>query len=127
MDWVIFDSHKLPVKIALTEEEQVKGLMWQTDPQPMAFPSELRPKKFWMMNCPVPLDIIFCANNKVIDIKKGQPYSVETVGPDSPSDLVVELAGGMVDKLGIKIGTKIELCYSITSLARSYSNFLSQG
>lgn len=127
MDWALFNSHKLPVKIAITEEEQVKGLMWQVNPQPMAFPSDLRPKKFWMANCPVPLDIIFCANNKVIDIQKGVPYSLENVGPSQASDLVIELVGGMANQLGIKIGTEVKLQYSITSLASGYEHFLSQG
>ena len=108
---IVLGDNRFPTKIALTEEEQRRGLMWAEWPPPvMTFPYNgpgLR--KFWMKNTVSPLDIVFCRNNRVIGIYKGEPMSTSLIGPDSLSDMVVELPAGTARKLGITIGSEASL------------------
>jgi uncharacterized membrane protein (UPF0127 family) len=92
--------------VAVTESEQCKGLMYQKWPPPiMAFPyKRAATRRFWMKNVITPLDIIFCRANCIVGIFKGEPFSTELVGPNEPSDLVVELPGGTAAKLGLVVG-----------------------
>lgn len=109
--------------VAITEEEHSTGLMWKKAPTPiMSFPYD-KPDihKFWMQNTIVPLDILFCRSNKIIDIKKGSPFSVDLLGPDKLTDLIIELPLGNVEKYNIAIGQKVDLKYSIITLAKKYS------
>lgn len=128
MDKIIIGNYELPTLIALTEEEQKMGLMGRTWPPPiMAFPyNSARIRKFWMKNTISPLDIIFCRAGTVLSIINGEPLSLNHVGPDEPSDLVIELPKGMAKKLGVTVGTKTKLVYGLFTLARSYEMKLSK-
>lgn len=119
MDKVILNNKEYPVTIAITDEEQMRGLMYRTSPVPvMAFPFvQSKPTKFWMKNTYVPLDIIFCNAGKVISSYYGVPLSDKLVGPDRPTDLVVEFPAGMVKA---EPGDRMELIYSVRTLARWY-------
>jgi uncharacterized membrane protein (UPF0127 family) len=91
--------------LALSYDEQCKGLMYEPFPPPiMSFIYE-EPKlnKFWMKNTPSPLDIVFCCNGKITQICKGEPYSTFTIGDDSLSDMVIELPYGTIKDSGIKL------------------------
>jgi len=92
--------------VAVTEEEQSNGLMYQKWPPPiMSFPyKRATPRRFWMKNCGTPLDIVFCRGNCVVGIFKGEPFSTKLVGPDEPTDFVVELPAGKAASLGLAIG-----------------------
>ena len=92
--------------VAVTEDEHRKGLMYQNWPPPiMVFPYKRAEKRrFWMYNTPTPLDIIFCRANCVIGIFKGEPFSTKLVGPEEPSDFVVELPAGTAASLGLSVG-----------------------
>jgi uncharacterized membrane protein (UPF0127 family) len=127
-DFVLIKNYKLPIKIAITEEDHRNGLMWHSWPPPaMAFPydkNEIR--KFWMKNTPCPLDILFCIDDKIAEICDGRPYDQSHVGPDIPTNLVVELPKGLSNKLGgLKFGDEIKLNYSVETLAKllEYKNF----
>lgn len=128
MDRIIFDNHILATLIALTEDEQRIGLMKRAWPPPvMAFPYEKAGvRKFWMKDTISPLDIVFCREGRVVSIVTGEPLSLKHVGPDIPSDLVVELPKGTAEKLGIVLGTKTRLVYGLLSLARKYELNLSK-
>lgn len=97
--------------LAISEEEQMHGLMHQEWPPPvMSFVyAAPRVNKFWMKNTPSPLDIIFCADGRVKEICKGEPYSTAMVGGDQPTDLVIELPYGTVEAVGIKLWHKVGL------------------
>ena len=71
-----------------------------------------------MKDTPSPLDIIFCKKGKIIDICKGVPFSTESVGPNEPSDMVIELPFGHAIKFKIKLGDKVELLKD-SSISRS--------
>lgn len=92
--------------VAITEEEHRHGLMFQTWPPPiMVFPyKKAATRRFWMKNTPTPLDIVFCKNNSVVGIFKGEPLSTTLIGPNEPSDLVVELPAGTAARLGLTVG-----------------------
>lgn len=92
--------------VAVTENEQCQGLMYQKWPPPiMAFPyRRAAPRKFWMKNTMTPLDIVFCRGSCVIGIFRGEPFSTKLVGPNEPADFVVELPAGTVANLGLSIG-----------------------
>lgn len=119
-DKVVFGNRQIPTLIALTEEEQARGLMFKKWPPPiMSFPyDEAKIRKFWMKNTISPLDIVFCRASKVVSIIEGKELSLNFVGPDEPSDLVVELPRGTAADLGIAVGTEVRLIYGLFSLAK---------
>lgn len=118
-DEIVIGEHSLPTLIALTEEEQRRGLMGKQWPPPiMCFPSAPTFRKFWMANTPSPLDIVFCRNSSVISIHRGVPFSTTQIGPNEPSDLVVELPAGTVSDLGIHVGDSVTLRLGVDTIAR---------
>lgn len=102
--------------VAITYDEQAKGLMFQKNPPVMSF-VYARPgiNSFWMKNTPAPLDMVFCLNNKVLAIYSGEPNSTKIVGNHITSDLIVEFPAGTCESLGIKAGDDILLELSDTS------------
>jgi uncharacterized protein len=105
-DVVSIKGQAFPALVAVTESEQQRGLMFQEWPPPiMAFPyRRAASRRFWMNNVLSPLDIVFCRSNCVVGIFKGEPLSTKLVGPDEPSDLVIELPAGTAEKLGLAVG-----------------------
>ena len=101
----------LLVKVAKTEEEKQKGLMFvnklsQTNGLLLLYK---KPKivKIWMHNTQIPLDIIFINNqNKVILIRKGEPFSKKIISSITPVIGVLEIPEGCAKKLDIKVGDK---------------------
>lgn len=94
-----------PTLLAISMEEQAKGLMHEEWPPPVmsfvyAYPQVV---KFWMKNTPSPLDIVFCHKGKIAQICYGEPHSTSMIGDDTLSDLVVELPHGTVISAGIRI------------------------
>lgn len=121
-DIIIIKEKVFPTLVAVTDTEQERGLMFKEWPPPiMSFPfSTSEQRKFWMKNTPSPLDIIFCMSGKIIEIYNGNPNCENLIGPDNPTDLVVEMPAGMVGKYGISSGDTVSLKYSIATLAKHY-------
>lgn len=120
-DLIIIKNKEFKVSVALTKEEQAKGLMFEYKPKPMIFPyQQAEVRKFWMENTLFPLDILFCKNGQIIDIVQGKPFNKDSVGPDKPSDMVIELPYGTVLKEGIVVGDGVRIKYSIATLAKKY-------
>jgi len=102
----------LLVKLAKTEEEKQKGLMFvnklsKTNGLLLLYK---KPKivKIWMHNTQIPLDIIFINDqNKVVLIKKGEPFSKKIISSVTNVIGVLEIPDGCVKKLDIKVGGKI--------------------
>lgn len=96
---------------AITAGEQEKGLMWVASPQIMVFPCKFSSiRKFWMKNTPMPLDIVFCNDGKILSINSGEPFSTKLVGPNKPTNLIIEFPAGTCDKFNIGVGDSVELC-----------------
>ena len=72
------------------------------------FPDEA-PRKFWMANTPIPLDIMFVgADSQIVNIaKRTRPLSHENVVSTGPAMYVVEVRGGFSDRYGLDETTKI--------------------
>lgn len=106
---IIINSKTFSCLLAETNEEQEKGLMYVKPPVPnMAFKySSPKDVSFWMKNTPAPLDIVFCKNNKIVDIKKGTPYSTELIRPRTSSDLIIEFNSGSASLFGFQIGDEV--------------------
>jgi len=121
-NYVTIKNKKLPAIFAITPEEQEIGLMWRPWPPPiMCFLFDSYDiRKFWMKNTISPLDIIFCNNNKVIDICHGMPMSEDYIGPEKETNLVVELPFGYAKHLGLSIGDEIKTHHSLQSIASKY-------
>lgn len=120
MDKVAIGDHEFETIVAITDEEQQRGLMFVKWPPPvMSFPVvTAQVRQFWMKNTQVPLDIVFCRDNVVVAICEGEPYSTKMVGPRCPTDLVVELPHGTVDACGIQPGDSVRLKLSRETLTR---------
>ena len=101
----------LLVKVAKTEEEKQKGLMFVnklSKTNGLLFLYK-KPKivKIWMHNTQIPLDIIFINNqNEVILIRKGEPFSKKIISSITPVIGVLEIPEGCAKKLDIKVGDK---------------------
>lgn len=120
MTKVIIDGIPFEALAAITEKEQVLGLMYREFPPPvMFFPyKEAGIRRFWMNQTPSALDVLFCSNNKVISIHDGMPFSTTMFGPNEPADLVVELPKGTSEKYGFHIGSMIQVKYNTKDCAK---------
>lgn len=104
---------ELMVELALTPDQQSRGLMFRKELAPLHgmlfnFPTE-GPVTFWMKNTPLSLDMIFVDRRGVIKHihPKAEPLSEKTIGPAVPVQAVLEIAGGEAERLGIKVGDKL--------------------
>lgn len=109
--YLYIKDYVFPTLLAISSEEQSKGLMHQPWPPPiMSFVyNSPRINQFWMKNTPSPLDIIFCNDGLVRQICKGEPNSTQTIGNYSFSDLVIEFPYGTAHHSRIKIGDPVGL------------------
>ena len=101
----------LLVKVAQTKDEKKKGLMFinkliQTNGMLLLYK---KPKivKIWMHNTQIPLDIIFInEQNRVVLIRKGEPFSKKIISSITPVIGVLEIPQGCAEKLDINLGDK---------------------
>lgn len=109
--YVFINNNVFSSLLAESSQEHESGLMHQKWPPPIMSFVYKRPgiNKFWMHNTPSPLDIVFCCEGRVIDICYGEPYSTKIIGPDSQSDLIIELPYGTASSSGIRIGQSVGL------------------
>jgi uncharacterized membrane protein (UPF0127 family) len=121
-DYVKIADKKIPTVLAITQDEQERGLMYQKWPPPVMSFVYTSPKvnKFWMHRTPSPLDIVFSHSNKIISICQGEPYSTKLIGDDRLSDLVVEFPAGTCQAFGVNVGDSIELECSENSLMKIF-------
>jgi uncharacterized protein len=102
----------LKLEPALTEKTREIGLMNRKTLRPydgmVFFFPRVATQKFWMKNTLIPLDILFVDEaGRIVYIAKAQALSEEQVGPDSPIETVIEIAGGRAAKNGIAVGDKV--------------------
>lgn len=109
--FVYINNNVFATLLALSEEEQVKGLMYQEWPPPtMTFIYPMsKINKFWMHNTPSPLDIVFCHDNKVSELCYGEPFSTRMIGSNKFSNLIIEFPYGTVEKFNVKVGQEVDL------------------
>lgn len=109
--YVYIKENIFPSLIAISAQEQEKGLMHQSWPPPiMSFVYPFaKNSRFWMKNTPSPLDIVFSCDGRITQICKGEPNSTSIIGDDSVSDLIVEFPYGTIKQSYIKVGDSIGL------------------
>lgn len=106
-------SYAFDVELALTTREIQKGLMHRTDLAEEAgmlfvFGGEAE-RRFWMKNTLIPLDMIFVrANGTIHHIHpEAKPHDLTGVPSNGPVKAVLEINGGLADKLGIRAGDRL--------------------
>jgi hypothetical protein len=105
--------HPFKVEMAVTPEEQAKGLMFRKsvpEGTGMLFDfKEERPLTFWMKNTYVSLDMIFIRSNGTIlrIAQNTTPLSEKMVPSGGPARAVLEVAAGTARKLGIAPGDRV--------------------
>lgn len=103
---------KVPFRVEIvdTPETRARGLMHRKAIAPdygMLFHFQTaQPVAFWMKNTLIPLDMIFAGpDGKIHDIHhQAQPGDLTMRGSKKPTRGVLEVRGGLTDKLGIKVG-----------------------
>lgn len=103
-------SYKLDIELAVTPEEQMRGLMFRKsmpENHGMMFVFENEtPRTFWMKNTLIPLDILFLdADGKIVKIhENARPLDETQIPSGAPVLAAIELNGGTAARLGIISG-----------------------
>jgi uncharacterized membrane protein (UPF0127 family) len=106
-------THVFGVEMALTPEEQARGLMFRRElpeKQGMLFDFKReQPTSFWMKNTYIPLDMIFIrADGRILNIAENTvPLSEALVSSTGPVRAVLEVIAGTTKKLGIAAGDRV--------------------
>lgn len=103
----------IDIEVADTDSSRARGLMERAEiPEDTGmlfiFPQEA-PQAFYMMNTPRSLDIQFYdADSSLVNIAYDtEPFSLDNVYSDGPTQFVVEVAAGVSRSLGLVPGDKI--------------------
>ncbi len=114
----ILGGEEIFLEVAETPAQQALGLMYRDalpDDRGMVFPmNRPRPVRFWMMNVPVALDMVFIYQGQIQYIAaEVPPCSADpcpTYGPDSQLiDHVIELRAGRAAELSLQVGDAVEI------------------
>ena len=109
----------LKVSLAITPEQQKRGLMNIQGMPPRVLPEDqgmlfvYRREEmisFWMKNTTIPLSIAFIDKKGVIkEIKDMEPGSRASVRPERPAQYALEVNRGWFTKNNVKVGDKLKL------------------
>ncbi|MFT5703794.1 MAG: uncharacterized membrane protein (UPF0127 family) [Rickettsiales bacterium] len=106
-------THNFKINIASEEESKQKGLMFIKNlPEDHGMLFEFKKERMvfmWMKNTKISLDMIFINKaGEIVSIKKrARPESLDTISSDHVVQKVLEINGGLTDKLGIEVGDMI--------------------
>jgi hypothetical protein len=101
------------VEIADTPELRGRGLMFRKElPEGTGmlflFPAETY-NAFWMKNTPIPLDMIFIKQGRIVSIiESAKPYDEKILQPDSAYTMTLEVPGGYTSGHGVLLGDRFE-------------------
>lgn len=116
---VLPNGTPIEAELALTPEEQARGLMYRTEldnSQGMLFVGDRATRRsFWMYRCRIPLDMVWMDGaHRIVEIVRSAPPCVDpdpgncpSYGGTVESVYVLELAAGQVDRQGLRIGDRI--------------------
>lgn len=120
---VVPSGTTIDLEVAVTQEQQAKGLMYRpalpnNRGMLFKFPSA-QPVQFWMKNVPVALDMVFLHNGVVKYIQAAAPpcpnEPCPTYGPNVAVDTVIELRAGRANELKLQPGDKVKIKFLNTS------------
>jgi uncharacterized protein len=105
------------LEVADTPVKQTSGLMGRTKlakDRGMLFKFGRRQvQTVWMKDTLIPLDVVLLDRDKVVDIKPNlQPctsWDCPTFESKASADAALEINAGLVDKLGIKVGDRLNI------------------
>ena len=106
--------HAFQVEVMRTPEQRARGLMhrqFMPADRGMLFDfKRVEPVAMWMQNTYISLDMLFIrADGTVARIaERAEPLSTRTIPSGEPVLSVLEINGGVAEKLGIKPGDKVE-------------------
>lgn len=106
-------SHQFTVELALTARQHAQGLMFRRrmarDAGMLFIYRRPEPVQMWMKNTLIPLDMLFIdGNGGIVRIaERAVPHSLETIAAGVPVKGVLEVNGGVVSRLKIRIGDRI--------------------
>jgi uncharacterized protein len=106
-------SHKFQIELATDNAQREQGLMFRQTMAPDAgmlfIYDSAQPIAMWMENTYIPLDMLFiAADGHIVNIRqRAVPHSRENIPSDGPVKAALELNGGTVARLGIKVGDKV--------------------
>jgi uncharacterized membrane protein (UPF0127 family) len=118
-------GHPFEVWLALSAEEQQRGLM-QTPEAELAplpdgtqrgmlfiFPAE-RLLAFWMYSTIIPLDIIYIrGDGQIVRKYTMAPFETRLYPSVEPALMALEMRAGLLDELGVKPGDHVEIPESL--------------
>lgn len=113
--WIESESgrHHFTVELAETNEQMKRGLMFRADladDAGMMFDYKTpREIVMWMKNTLIPLDMVFVSPDGVVHrvAQWTTPLSLEAIPSHGIVRAVIELKGGMTQRLGITRGSKV--------------------
>jgi len=106
--------HVFRVEVARTPEQQAVGLMFRTSVPPdggMLFDwGSPRESSMWMRNTLVSLDMLFIAADGRIHriAERTIPHSLAPISSRGPVRATLELAAGTAERLGLRVGDRVE-------------------
>lgn len=105
--------HHINIELALNNDQQMQGLMWRktmaADAGMLFVYDHDQEITMWMRNTLIPLDMVFMAvDGRITHIReRAVPQSLEIIPSNGPARAVLELNGGTVRRLGLKVGDKV--------------------
>lgn len=106
--------HEFQVEMALSPQQQETGLMWRTHiPEDggmlFVWPHD-ETSQMWMKNTVSSLDMLFIRIDGVIDsiAEHTTPRSLAVIASAGPVRATLELAAGTAERLGIRVGDRVE-------------------
>jgi uncharacterized membrane protein (UPF0127 family) len=110
------------LEVAQTPKERALGLRFRPtlpDDRGMLFSNKpARPARMWMKNVPVPLDMVFVHEGRIVGLAEQVPPCAEspcpTYGPFRQAvDHVIELRAGRIADLGLRPGDQIRITHVV--------------
>lgn len=114
---ILPNGNMVTAELAVTDAERARGLMFRKSLLPeegMLFVFDREDYYgFWMKNTLISLDIIWLDKNKIIvHIEKNVPPCSKdpcpSYEPNFPSSYVLELQAGSVERIGLKLGDRLD-------------------
>lgn len=105
--------HAFAVEVAATPDHLARGLMFRRSlaaDEGMLFDfGQPQIVAMWMKNTLIPLDMLFlAADGRVINIaERTVPHSLDAHASAAPARAVLEIGGGIVQRLGIRPGDRV--------------------
>jgi hypothetical protein len=106
-------EHLFRAEVADTTAERSRGLMYReelaADAGMLFLFDPPRRVSFWMKNTYISLDMLFIdADGRVVHIaERTEPETLDPHGPDRPVRAVLEINGGLAERLGIRPGDEV--------------------